>query len=187
MKAFYTRFAACAGLATMLMTAGCAVVGHEGHRYDGEKYLDARTPSGLDTLGPESSDLESACNRMVGKLLAHPLMNRSPVPLFVVDASNFEAAIQTNFRTEALADLARNELLNAGAGRLRILYTAPDTISGADYALGGRVTDLVQTSGSHGESYTQIAFEVIDLRTNEIVFSDLYSFKKAGSIAPTLY
>ena len=173
--------------AIMVAGAGCGVVGH-GH---GEgKYLDARQPSTLGTMGIESADLQTACHEMVAKLLADPIMNNSTsgALIFSVDEKHFVHQAHSNFDTAALIDLVRDELFNSAQGKVRIVGRNPEgpTLR-PEFQFGGRITDVFQSGEHRSESYTQIAFEVTYLKTNEIIFSDLHSFKKAGTIERSLY
>jgi hypothetical protein len=179
-----------AGLCAALVGPGCRALGHSHRINPGEKYLDARQPSGLNTVGIESSDLRTACQEMVAKLLANPIMNNSAsgALIFTVDESDFDHNAHTNFDTTTLVDLVRTELFNAANGKVRIVSrNAEGPTLRPDFELGGRITDLYQSGGSRTESYTQIAFEVTYLKSNEIVFSDLHSFKKAGAVERALY
>lgn len=162
--------------------AGCAVLGHQG--YDGrppaEKYMDARQPSNLSVVGIESSDLQTACNVMIGRLLASPVMaNATRTPRFVVDESHFTWDGRGSFDVAALTDLVRNELVNAADGQA-ILYSRDATAPANGYVLGGRITEVRNKVRNKTENYIQILFEVVDLSTDQVVFSDLHAFKKAA-------
>ena len=52
---------------------------------------------------------------------------------------------------------------------------------GVDYVIGGRVSDVTQEDDANKERYTQIAFEVVDAKTAEIVLCDVHSFKKKSA------
>jgi hypothetical protein len=153
----------------------------------------------------------SACNEVVGRLLAHHrLAGRFGPPVFVVDSTYFANYTGDDFDVTALADLLRNELLNAAGDRIRVVHQPhhgghgkqhgvveaghkPDpelephahvTVSSAispDYALGASITEVSRSSRGITENYTQIAFQAIDMRSQEVVFADLHAFKKASS------
>lgn len=184
----------------MAFGAGCAVV-YPDYPFDhhtGDKYLDPREPSSLDTADIESADLVTAAQDAVGKLLAHHrLTGRFGPPVFVVDSTYFANHTHHQYDVSGLADLVRNELLNAAGDRIRIVHQphgshghGADHGDGAtlvssaiqpDYALGASITEV--SSRAHGttEKYTQIAFQAIDMRSQEVVFADLHAFKKASS------
>lgn len=194
-----TRLLAATAL-IMAFGAGCAVVypDYSVNHHTGDKYLDPREPSSLDTADIESADLVSATHEAVGKLLAHHrLTGRFGPPVFVVDANYFANHSHSQYDVSGLADLVRNELLNAAGDRIRVVHQphtphgedgeegeAPVVVSSAmqpDYALGASITEV--SSRAHGttEKYTQIAFQAIDMRSQEVVFADLHAFKKASS------
>jgi hypothetical protein len=173
--------AAVLGLSSTLV--GCAFMHPnypEGRK--GAKYLDARQPSTLPTTGVESSDVITACDSVVSKLLSEAkLTSENSPPRYRVSSEDFVADLQTPFDTKALADRVRDTLVNESRGRVRVLHeSAGEGDVPADYVLGARVTSVSQTGNGVEESYTQIAFHVIDPLTKDIVFSDLYSVKKAG-------
>ncbi len=180
-------FSMASTLIALGMASGCAVVGHE--RLDGPKYIDARQPSDFDTPNLESSDVQTACEMAVSRLLASDLLSRvNRTPVFLVEDDHFVNDGQGLFDTKALVDLFRNELVNAGQGRVRVLRpTAPEKPVTADFVVEGRVTDVVNTQESVAEAYTQISFNVVLANTGEVVFSDLYSVKKGASLTPHLY
>ncbi len=178
------------GIVAMLavVLTGCHVIGHGYHeqsRTMDNKYLDSREPSDLNTGGIESSDLQAACQTMVGKLVADSRLTSGPYPpALIVEPEYFSNDAEAEFNPKVLADLVRNELLNAADGRVRV-FRAGDTSQHIDYALGAHVTRVRQLAGTRAESYIQIAFEVVDMTSKQVLFSDLYNFKKASSV-PTL-
>jgi len=194
--------------ATALMLAfgaGCAVMypDYPVSHHKGDKYLDPREPSSLDTHQLESADLVTACNDAVGRLLAHHrLSGRFGPPVFVIDSTYFSNHTHDDYDVVGLADLLRNELLNAGGDRIRVVHQPhhghsahsahkPDpelephvvvsSAMQADYALGASITEVSRRAGGVTENYTQIAFQAIDMRSQEVVFADLHAFKKASS------
>ncbi len=62
-----------------------------------------------------------------------------------------------------------------------------DAILGIDYIIGGRISDVTESDLTRTERYTQITFEVVDAKTAEVVFCDLYCFKKVGESAHSWY
>jgi PBP1b-binding outer membrane lipoprotein LpoB len=55
--------------------------------------------------------------------------------------------------------------------------------AGADYRLRGRISSLDAYDRKSGISqrYNQITFELIDLESSSIVWTNMYEFSKAGS------
>ncbi len=62
-----------------------------------------------------------------------------------------------------------------------------DAILGIDYIIGGRISDVTESDLTRTERYTQITFDVVDAKTAEVVFCDLYYFKKVGESAHSWY
>lgn len=175
-------------------------------RVDG-KYMDSGAQSNLNTIGIESSDLISACSEMVGKMLANPqLGGQQKPPHIIIDAKYFRLQSASRLNVNMLADALRAELLNAANGRLIFIArqdalvveeekeltqagiidtgTTPTSSRqlGADYRLTGNITDLTQGDSARLERFTQFNFEVVDTKTGQLIFSDVYKFKKAGTI-----
>lgn len=173
--------------ALVLSAVGCAVVGRDS--YHGPKHLDARQPSNFDTPNIESQDLQTACQSAVSKLLASNLLNRvSRTPSFLVEDDQFINDSEGNIDTSALVDYFRNELVNAGQGRLTVVHpVSEDTPVQADFVVKGRVTDVRNVKARVTEAYTQISVNVVLASTGEVVFSDLYSVKKGATLTPRLY
>lgn len=178
-----------AAAATLLVgtVAGCAAISdHRAETYRGDKYLDARAPSELDTTGIESSDLRGAVQSAVSKLLAHEAIGRAGTPPIVaISECNIRNDADSAFNANALEDLLRTELLNAAAGRVRVLSedAAEACCDGdcfADYTIAVSITEVSQTANRSVERYTQITFQAVRGGTNEVVFADMSSFKKGG-------
>lgn len=182
--------AAASMVVAAVVVAGCAFLSpnYPDGPHRGPKYLDARAPSDLRTTGIESSDIHTACNSAVAKLLSEPrLANANEPPRYSVDSHDFIADISGEFDTQALADLLRDALVNAGGNRVYVVYTdIPEEVP-VDYILGARITEVSQQSGKMEENYTQIAFQVVDPLSKQVVFSDLYSVKKASRANTSLY
>jgi hypothetical protein len=56
------------------------------------------------------------------------------------------------------------------------------SVLGADYRLGGRITsqDAVDPKTGKSSRYTVIVFELVNLETTEIIWSNSYEFSKSG-------
>ena len=178
---------ACVAACALLTLGGCALLG-DPNAYYGDKYLDTDVASTLGTAGVESNDLQAAASSVVQRILAEPALTNGA--RFRVEAADFVYEATGIEHHEALADLVRNELINAADGRLTVVTPrfghGTDAAGGmtpieADYALAARVTDVVDSDGAREDRYTQILFEVVDLNAHEIVMSDMYYFKKASN------
>lgn len=169
----------------------------------GGKYVDSEAQSNLKTVGIESSDLKGACAKMVGEMLANPLLTRSDRPPHViVDAAYFSIQTATRINKNIFVDQLRSTLVNAANGRMIFVAreasgmvmeereleedgitgqgTTPGSarVLGADYRMQGRITDHTEYGGGTTERYTVILVEMIDLKTSQLVFSGTYDFKK---------
>jgi hypothetical protein len=141
---------------------------------------------------------------MVSKMLANPLLaNATRPPHVILDAKYFRNQSSSRLNTNMLVDELRTELFNAARGRIIFVgreyagmveherrlkregVTGTGTTRssartlGADYRLGGRITDLSNSNAAQLQKYTLIVFEMVDLETGQLVFSDKYAFKKA--------
>lgn len=196
----------CWGLLLSLLACGCATTTHvdNGPSHSGGHYVDPAAPSQINTANIESYDIRGACQSMMGKMLANNLLSSDQRPPHVIlDAKYFSNQSSSRINTNLLVDLLRSELFQASQGRMIFVGreyanmvehernlqadgvvgsgTTPQAALtlGADYRLGGRITDLAQGDAARLEKYTQITFEMIDLKTGQIVLSETYAFKKA--------
>jgi hypothetical protein len=62
--------------------------------------------------------------------------------------------------------------------------TMPKTrkMAGADYRLGGRLTsiDAVEVSSGTASRHHQAIFEMVDLETGQVIWGNMYEFRKAA-------
>jgi len=196
------------------LTVGCTTTVQTGYNNregsSGDKYQDPMQPTGLQTLGMESNDIHSAVSKVVGRLLANPLLSgQERAPHIILDSRYFVNETSERINKKMIVDLLRSELLNAANGRVIVIsrehtmmvenegdlqdegIVGPGTTPGAtrplggDYRLGGRITELTRSDASTGQiqRYTQILFEVSDLETNQLVLSETYYYKKSASDA----
>lgn len=169
------------------------------------KYKDPSAISKTQTTEVESFDIKGACSKMVGKILQNPLIaGQQRPPHVVIDAKYFHNQSASRFNMNMLIDQFRADLINAANGRIifvsreaaglmeeeRDLKDAgevgkgatpdADKALGADYRLQGKLTDKPITDVAAGKlvRYTQFLFELVDVKTGQIVFSDYYDFKK---------
>ena len=196
---------------SLLLLNGCATTVTTGASNrpssSGTKYMAPEAMSTLNTAGVESYDIQSACKSMVGKMLANPLLaNASRPPQIILDSQYFSVRTSSRLDKDMLVDLLRTQLVGAANGRMifvgreyagmveneralkrdGVVDTATTSAAaktlGADYRLGGRITELTQVDSGRTEKYTQIVFEMVDQESAQIVFSDTYSFKKAQEL-----
>lgn len=74
-------------------------------------------------------------------------------------------------------ELKRDGVVDAGTTGLALRP------AGADYRLSGRISSEDATQGRTGvvQRYMQILFEMRDLETGEIIWSNIYEFERAGA------
>ena len=167
------------------------------------KYQDPQAVSALDTANVESNDILNCANYLVGRMLANPLITHAETPRHViVDSAYFTVNTSTRFDKDVLINNLRVALIQAANGRIRFVgrqYAAiaeeekdlqaggvvgPGTTPGsatqlgADYRLAGSVREMAENAGGVLQKYTLMTFEMVDTKTNEIVFSDKWDFKK---------
>lgn len=169
------------------------------------KYKDPGALSNTRTTEIESFDIKGACSKMVRGILQNPLIaGQQRPPHVVMDAKYFRNQTASRFNMNLLVDQFRADLINAASGRIIFVSreaagmieeerdlrdigetgsgaTPPaGTALGADYRLQGKLTDqpIVDEITGKRDRYTQILFELVDIQTGQIVFSDYYDFKK---------
>ena len=155
----------------------------------------------------ESQDIVSMGDQMARDILASPaLAGRTTPPRIILDAAYLKNESSSLFNKSLITDNLRVGLLRAAQGRIvfvgreyvdmvekeRLLkregVTTPGTgrsssaTAGADYRLGGRIASLDQVDPRTGTNarFHQITFELVDLETSVIVWSNMYMFKKAA-------
>ncbi|MCC6145535.1 MAG: hypothetical protein IT368_17145 [Candidatus Hydrogenedentes bacterium] len=184
------------------LVAGCYAINHENFHaaaYHGPKYQDPAQPSALETSMVESNDLITACNQVVGKILANPdLANDIQPPRYRISSSDFVYEGEGAFNVNTVVNLLRSELKSAAEGRVVLVEDpqpapvaadadpaaapAPAAAPDSDYVLVGRISDLARAEGFGQERYTQLAFEVVSVSSKQVVLSDLYQVRKAGGV-----
>ncbi len=196
------------GLCALLLagTAGCGGVTTKVDNTAGRAttYEDPTTTGKLAGVGMGSQDIISMTDRMVRDMLASPMLaGRSTPPRVIIDAAYFHNESTSRINKNSITDRLRTNLNRASQGRMSFIgrhyadmvekerqlkrtgVTDAGTqgttlrVAGADYRLGGRITslDAVHQTGLTSR-YHQIIFEMIDLETSEIVWSNLYEFRK---------
>ena len=169
-------------------------------------YIAPDTVAPIAGKGIESQDVTSMTDRMVRDMMANPLLvNTSRPPQVIVDAAYFRNESTNVINMNMITDRMRIGLNRAANGRMifvgrhysdmiekeRKLQAAGVTDQGTtslsaktlggDYRLGGRITSLDAVSNASGFQmrYTQVVFEMVDLKTGAIVWGGEYSIEKA--------
>jgi len=193
-------------MALSFMGVGCAPTGVENAPGTPTTYQDVNTPGLVRGTGIESQDIASMVDRMVRHMLENPVLARaSTPPRVIVDAAYFENQSSQRMNKNVLVDRMATQLQTAANGRILFIdrenadmvakertlkrqgVTDVGTtglvkaVAGADYRLSGRITSLdARTSAGAMERYMQIVFRMTDLENGIVVWTNRYSFKKAG-------
>lgn len=170
--------------------------------------VDSSRKGPVSGVGVEGQDIVSMTDQMMRDMLAEPIFaDTGKRPRVIIDAQYFanesSQAINKNLITQRLmvnlnrAARSRMQFLNRQntvmVEQERALKRSSTTdmgtrgltkaAAGADYRLSGKITSLDSRSIKSGlvQRYTQISFEMTDLETGEIVWSNLYEFSRAAA------
>ena len=168
-------------------------------------YRDTTTSDGVKGIGTESQDIVSMSDAMVRDLLNVPeLMNRPTPPRIIVDPKYFRNESSEIIDKALITDRIRVNLIRSAQGRMRFIgreYAAAveeerdlkdsgkvdvgttgrtRAQAGADYRLVGRIgtRDAIDTKTGTTSRFSQYTFELLDMEYGEIIWSNLYEFKK---------
>lgn len=198
------RFAAVLLLATTLTacqsvqnTAGSPTV-----------YQNPGSPGAVRGVGVESQDLISMTDQMLRDMLAEPRLGNAAIPPnVIIDGEYFINESSSRLNKNTITDRLRVSLQRSAQGRMNFVgrhyaqmveterrlkrqgvvdagknpkAAAP---KGGDYRLGGRITSIDSRDTWTGmvSRFTQITFEMVDLETGEIIWSNLYDLSKAAA------
>ena len=200
-----SRFIASLIIAFSVLVVGCST-GVENAPGTPTAYQDVATSGLVRGTGIESQDIVSMVDKMVRHMLANPVLgSAAQPPRVIVDAAYFENQSSQRLNKNILIDQLGTQLQIAANGRIlfvdrehadmvakeRSLKRAGITdvgttkltkaVAGADYRLNGRITSIdARTSGNAIERYMSIVFRMTDLESGIVVWTNQYSFKKAG-------
>jgi hypothetical protein len=168
-------------------------------------YRDTTSPDGVKGVGTESQDIVSMSDAMVRDLLTVPeLMNKPVAPRIIVDPKFFRNESTEIIDKALITDRIRVNLIRAAQGRMRFIgreYAGAveeerslkdagkvdvgttgrtRAQAGADYRLVGRIgtRDAIDTRTGKTSRFSQYTFELLDMEYGEIIWSNLYEFKK---------
>ena len=201
---FYLKWAALLVI-SFCLAAGCAPTIP---RPGGTKpeYVDPGTPGPVAGTGVESQDIVGMADAMMRDMMANPLLtSQSRPPMVIIDEKYFSNESDQRIDKRLITDRLRINLNRAANGRMRFVarhaagmveherkLKRDGTVSGgqryaektlgADYRLTGRITSrtAIQTSSGMSSRFFQITFEMVDLESGELVWSNYYEFKKSG-------
>lgn len=170
--------------------------------------LDPSVRGPVSGVGIESQDILSMTDKMMRDLLATPVIaGRQTAPRIIIDGSDFANQGSQPINKDLMINRLRVELSRAAQGRVRFIgreYASAVDLerdlkregvtdvgttgltqaqAGADFKLVGAIGTLDSYSGSSGlqQRYIQITFEMLDLETSELVWSNYYEFERAAA------
>ncbi len=170
-------------------------------------YQDPGTRGPVSGVGLESQDIVSMTDRMARDILGHPVLASRPTPpRVIIDAEYFYNESSSRLNKNSITDRLRVNLNRAAQGRMVFVgrhltdmvarerdlkrqgqvdtgtVALAQAQQGGDFRLGGRITSLDLRSPSTGQMsrYHHIAFEMVNLETGEIVWSNEYEVAKTA-------
>ncbi|TPQ43922.1 penicillin-binding protein activator LpoB [Cupriavidus pinatubonensis] len=186
------------------LVTGCAMQGAGVPAID----VDLTRKGPVSGVGIEGQDIVAVTDQMMRDILADPAFaNTAKRPRVIIDSAYFvnesSQPINRNLITQRLlvnlnrAARSRMQFVNRAQSAMveqeRALKRAGVTDTGttgmtkatlgADYRLSGRIGSLDSRSAQTGmiQRYTQIAFELTDLESGELIWSGLYEFSRAAT------
>lgn len=158
-------------------------------------------------VGIESRDIVSMTDEMMRDMLANPVLaGRATPPRVIIDDAYFRNEGSQPINKKLIVNKLRVNLARASQGRMRFVGREnADAVAaeralkregvtdvgttgltkaqmGADFRLTGTIATL-DSSSSNGleQRYTQITFEMIDLESGELVWSNSYEISRAAA------
>ena len=160
------------------------------------RYVDHSTAQVRGISGVESQDIISMTDKMVRDMLQNPILNNSRnVAVVIVDDKYFTNESTQRINKKLIVDRLRTNLFRAANGRIRFIARHASKMfeheqklrqnkviaggkakkqAGATYRMTGNFKNL----NSGVDNYVQVLFEMVDLNTGELVWTNMYEFKK---------
>jgi hypothetical protein len=192
-------------IAVMVALTGTACVSVQNPGGYAAVYEDASSHSQSGGTHIESNDIVAMTDEMMRDMLSNPVLAGGSPPRVIVDSRFFENDGSRPIDKNLIIDRLRIELMRAARGRMHFLArervamveeeralkatgrvdrgSRPrGRVAGADYRLSGRIKSQDQWNPRMRifTTYNQISFEMVDLETDEIVWTNLYEFRKSG-------
>lgn len=169
-------------------------------------YQDPTTPGPAAGVGIEGQDIVSMTDMMMRDILTSTdLSQRGTAPRVIVDSVYFTNESSQRLNKNQIVDRLRVGLQRAAGPRIafvnreRVDMVAAErdlkrtgttdlatsgltkAQAGADYRLSGRITSLdARSSSGMMQRYSQITFELTDLESGLVIWTNLYEFTKAA-------
>jgi len=192
--------------ALALLMSACATAPNSAGR--GPVDIDISQKGPAAGTGIESRDIAAMTDEMMRDLLATPdVSRRDKAPRVVMDPTLFVNESSQTINKNLIVDRLRVGLNRAGKGRMVFVSrehakaidverdrkrsgatdvgTAGMTEAqfGVDYQLAGRIASLDSRNNKSGmqQRYMQVTFEMLDLESGALVWSNQYEFAKAAA------
>ena len=174
----------------------------------GAQDIDPGSKGPVSGLGIEGHDIQSMADRMVRDMLGNAtLANREISPRVIVDSKYFTNESSQRINKNLITDRLRVNLNRASQGRMVFLARQNTAMieeeralkregvtdvgttgltrsqSGADFRLTGNIASTEARDPRSGtmQRYTQIVFEMVDLESGEIAWSNSYDIARAAT------
>jgi penicillin-binding protein activator len=160
-------------------------------------------------IGIESQDITAMTDKMLRDILATPQISaRKTPPRIIVDSSDFTNEGSQPINKNLIVNRLRVELNRAAKGKIKFIGREYDyalqheralkregetdigttgltkALFGVDFKLVGSIgtldTSAMRSSGLR-QRYTQVTFEMLDLESGEIIWSNNYEMEKAAA------
>lgn len=163
------------------------------------------SPGNIRGVGTESQDIIAMSDQMVRDMLTVPqLLNAKTPPRVIIDPDKFRNQSSEIIDKALITDRILVGLNRAAGGRVMFLSREDSAdidnerqmkdegkvdvgttgrtraVAGGDYILTGRISTrdaLDPSTGGHSR-FTQILFKLVDLEYSNIIWSNIYEFKK---------
>jgi PBP1b-binding outer membrane lipoprotein LpoB len=189
----------------LLILTACAHVDNSSGRQTVD--LDPSSRGIVAGVGVEGHDIVNMADKMMRDMLTVPeLVQRRTPPRIIIDSEDFVNESSQALNKNLITDRLRVALNRSGKGKMVFVgrhYAArvaherdlkrkgvvdmgttglTAAQAGGDFSLGGRIATLNSDSAKDGtiQRFTQIIFEMMDLESGVIVWSNEYTFARAG-------
>jgi len=196
------------GLLAVACIGACAGAMARDRQPAGAQDIDPNSKGPVSGLGIEGHDITSMADRMVRDMLGNAILaNRQVAPRIIVDSKYFTNESTQRINKNLITDRLRVNLNRASRGRMVFLARQNAAMieeeralkregvtdvgttgltqaqSGADFRLTGNIASTEARDPRTGtmERFTQIVFEMVDLETGEIAWSNSYDIARAAT------
>ena len=203
----YRRFVPLAILTMLISLEGCVAIPPNSNGLAAREH-DPSIKGAVTGTGIESQDIMAMTDQMLRDLLATPeIVGRGKAPRILLDDSNFKNQSTQSINRNLIVDRLRVGLNRAARGRMTFLsrehikaveqerqlkregVTDVGTTGltkaylGLDYSLSGRIASQDSRAATSGlqQRYMQITFEMFDMETSAIIWSNQYEFAKSAA------